>query len=261
MLPKLIEFGSFFLPTYGVLVALAFLVAIWVTSKLALRDGLDPEKITNLAVYCAVSGLIGAKLFMFLFDWRDYLSGARPIFSIETLQAAGVYQGGLLLAVITAAVYMRKNGLPGWITADAFAPGLAIGHSIGRLGCFAAGCCWGDRCDRPWAVVFRREDAHELTGVPLNLPLHPTQLYESGAELVIFGFLWWYSHRTHREGSVIGWYMLLYSAVRFGVEFVRNHEQELVAGLSLTQWISLGTLLAGIWLVIRRGPLKPRLIS
>jgi phosphatidylglycerol:prolipoprotein diacylglycerol transferase len=88
--------------------------------------------------------------------------------------------------------------------------------------------------------------------VPLNVPLHPTQLYEAAAEVVIFGILWHYIHRPHRSGSIIGWYMVLYSSVRFMVEFVRNHEQALIAGLSLTQWISLGTLLAGSWLLFRK---------
>jgi phosphatidylglycerol:prolipoprotein diacylglycerol transferase len=253
MWPKLIDTGNFFLPTYGVLVAIAFLVAIWITGRLARRAGLNVDRVTNLAVYLAIAGMLGAKLFMFLFDWRAYLANPSEIFSMATLQAAGVYQGGLLLAVLTAAFYIRRYQLPGLATADVFAPGIAIGHSIGRLGCFSAGCCWGKECSLPWAVKFTSLDAHQLTGVPLETSLHPTQLYESGAELLIFLFLWRYIHRDHRDGTVIGWYMVLYSIVRYLVEFVRNHEQELIAGLSLTQWISLGTLLAGIWLVVRPG--------
>ncbi len=251
MLPKLISIDSFFLPTYGVLVAVAFLVAIAVTTWLARREKLDTEKITNLALYCAVGGMAGAKLFMFIFDWPRYLSGEYRLFSWETLQAAGVFQGGLIVAVLVAVWYMRSAGLPGLRTADVFAPGLAIGHGIGRLGCFAAGCCWGVKCDLPWAVTFTRPDAEQLTGVPLHVPLHPTQLYEAFAEFVIFAFLLRFVLRPHQPGSAIGWYMVLYSTVRFGVEFVRNHEQSLVLGMSLTQWISLGTLAAGLWLVWR----------
>jgi phosphatidylglycerol:prolipoprotein diacylglycerol transferase len=253
MLPKLFEHGTFFLPTYGVLVALAFLVAIWVTGRVARRSGLNVEKVTNLAIYCAIAGMVGAKLFMFLFDWKMYAADPSEIFTMSTLQAAGVYQGGLILALITAFWYMRHASLPALKTADAFAPGVAIGHAIGRLGCFAAGCCWGQECHLPWAVTFQKLDAYQLTGVPLGIPLHPTQLYESFSELVIFVFLWWYLHRTHREGTVIGWYLILSSVARFFVEFVRNHEQALIAGLSLTQWISFVTFAAGIWLVMRPG--------
>ena len=101
-------------------------------------------------------------------------------------------------------------------------------------------------------MTFTRQDANALTGVPLGIPLHPTQIYESIAEVFIFAFLLWYIRREHKQGTVIGWYMVLYSAVRFCVEFVRNHEQDLVAGFSLTQWISLATLTLGLWLVLRR---------
>ena len=251
MLPKLIDTGGFFLPTYGVLVAVAFLVAIWLTGKLAIKAGLQSDKVTNLAIYCALAGMAGAKLLMFVFDWRTYLLNPREIFTLSTLQAAGVYQGGLLVAILVAFFYMRHNGLPGLLTADVFAPGLALGHAIGRLGCLAAGCCWGSVCQRPWAITFTNPDAHEITGVPLGVPLHPAQLYESFAELLIFGFLYRRFHQSRGDGEIIGWYLLLYSAVRFVVEFFRNHEQSLVAGLSLTQWISLATLLAGLWLLLR----------
>jgi phosphatidylglycerol:prolipoprotein diacylglycerol transferase len=209
MLPKLIEINSFFLPTYGVIVAIAFLAAIAITTRLARRVGLSPEKITNLAIYCAIAGMVGAKLFMFLFDWKLYAADPSQLFTLSTLQAAGVYQGGFLIAVLTAVLYARRNALPGFLTLDVFAPGVALGHAIGRLGCFAAGCCWGAECDRPWAVTFRNPQANELTGVPLGIPLHPTQLYESAAELVIFGFLLWYFRRIPREGSVIGCYLVL----------------------------------------------------
>lgn len=251
MLPKLIDFDGFFLPTYGVLVALGFLAGILITTRLAERVGLNKEKITNLAVYCAIAGMLGAKLFMFLFDWKMYAADPSQLFTFSTLQAAGVYQGGFLLAVITAIVYMRKVGLPGLLTMDVFAPGLALGHAIGRLGCFAAGCCWGAECSLPWAVTFRNPQANELTGVPLGIALHPTQLYESGAEMLIFGFLLWFFRRIPREGTVFGWYLVLYASVRFAVEFIRHHDQALVAGLSLTQWISLAMLIPGAWLLFR----------
>jgi phosphatidylglycerol:prolipoprotein diacylglycerol transferase len=252
MLPKLIDLGGFFIPTYGVLVALAFLSAIWLTGKLARQVGLSSEKTTNLAIYCAIAGMIGAKLFMFIFDWRVYAADPGQLFTLSTLQAAGVYQGGLLLAILTAVLYTRRQGMPGLLTSDVFAPGLALGHAIGRIGCFAAGCCWGSECNLPWAVTFRNPEANELTGVPLGVPLHPSQLYESFGELLIFGFLLWYFRRVPREGTVIGWYLVLYSGLRFAIEFVRHHDQSLVSGLSLTQWISIATFCAGVWLLIRR---------
>lgn len=251
MLPKLFEYGSFFIPTYGVLVAIAFLAGLWITVRLAREAGLNGEDVTNLAIYCALAGLIGAKLFMFLFNYREYVANPKSIFTLSTLQAAGVYQGGFLLALATAILYMRKVHLPAMETLDIFAPGIALGHAIGRLGCLAAGCCWGQECHLPWAVTFRNQQANELTGVPLDVPLHPTQIYESLAEAAIFMFLYRRVRKGHAPGEMFGLYLILYSAVRFAVEFVRNHEQATHLGLSLTQWISLATLAAGIWLMAR----------
>jgi phosphatidylglycerol---prolipoprotein diacylglyceryl transferase len=256
LLPKLISIGSFYLPTYGVLVALAFLAGLTITVKLARRSGLNPELVTNLAVYCALAGLLGAKILMIAFDWRDFAAQPSQIFSLSTLQAAGVFQGGLVLAILTAFFYVRKQGLPWLQTADAFAPGVAIGHSIGRLGCFAAGCCWGKECTLPWAVKFHSVDAYALTGVPLEVPLHPSQLYELGTEAILFGFLYWMFGRAHAPGKIIGLYLVLSSAARFGIEFTRFHEQALPFGLplSITQWIAIGVAGAGAALLLRIPP-------
>ena len=257
MYPKLIEIGSFYLPTYGVLVALGFLAGLAATVKLAKRSGFNSELITNLAVYVALSGMLGAKLAMIAFDWPDYLANPGRIFSMETLQAAGVFQGGLILALVTAFFYMKKQGLPFLATSDAFAPGVAIGHAIGRLGCFAAGCCWGVACDLPWAVTFHDPVANGLTGVPLEVALHPTQLYESFAEFALFAWLFQLYKKPHAPGRIIGLYLVISSALRFAIEFYRVHQQGLNLGLSLTQWISLGLAAVGAVLLARSGSSRP----
>lgn len=256
MLPKLISFGSFYIPTYGVLVALAFLAGLAVTLRLSKRVGLSGEKVTNLVLYCAFAGIAGAKLFMILFDLPEYLHNPGEIFTMATLQAAGVFHGGFIAALLVAVLYMRKQSLPVWKTMDAFAPGVAIGQAIGRLGCFAAGCCWGRECDLPWGVRFRSDFA---APVPLDKPLHPTQLYESGADLLIFGILYWYFKRAPRPGNVIGLYLVLYSTARFIIEFYRFHEQALVGPFSLTQWIALALFLLGlIFLLVPRAATSVR---
>ncbi len=257
MFPKLISIGNFFIPTYGTLVAIGFLAALWVTIRLAKRSNLPHETITNLAIYCALAGLAGAKLFMILFDFQMYWNDPKSLFSLSTLQAAGVYQGGFVVAFITAILYMRRQRLPVLATCDVFAPGIALGQAIGRIGCFSAGCCWGIATHSAWAVTFRNPSAAELTGVPLGIPLHPTQLYECFADALIFAFLYWRIGKTHTSGSILGWYLALYSVARFGIEFFRYHEQGLHFGLSYTQWISLATLVAGVaLLILRRGDSK-----
>jgi len=249
MYPKLFSIGSFYIPTYGVLVAIAFLAALGVTIRLARRAGLPPDNITNLGVYCAIAGIAGAKLFMFLFDARYYFEHPGEIFSLESLQAAGVFHGGLILALIVGVLLMRAWHLPALRTMDAFAPGIALGQAIGRLGCFAAGCCWGKECYLPWGVRFRSNFA---APVPLDKPLHPVQLYESAADLVIFAVLYRLYTRAHRPGDTFALYLILYSIARFSIEFFREHEQPLVGPFSLTQWIALGLLATGTIMLLRQ---------
>ncbi len=244
MFPKLVSIGSFYIPTYGVLVALGFLAGLTVTLRLARKVGLPAEKISNIAVYCAFAGIAGAKLFMFLFDLGDYLKNPGQIFTLETLQAAGVFHGGFIVALLFAGLYIQRQSLPALATMDAFAPGIVLGHAIGRLGCFAAGCCWGKATDLPWGVRFRSHFASP--DLPLDKSLHPVQLYESAANLIIFAILYHRFGRKHRDGQIIGLYLILYSSIRFVIEFLREHEQALVGPFSLTQWIALGLLALGI---------------
>jgi phosphatidylglycerol:prolipoprotein diacylglycerol transferase len=247
MFPHLFTIGGYSQSTYGLLVALAFVVAISLTGRLAKDAGLSQEAVMNLGMYCALAGIVGAKILMF-----THVSSLGEIFSMETLRAGGDFFGGLILALITAAVYMRKKGLPLLPTADVFAPGLAIGHGIGRVGCFAAGCCYGVRTSLPWAVTFTNPESN---GAPLNVPIHPTQIYEAMAEAAIFATLYWRIRKPHAPGEVISLYLVLYGLARFLVEFVRFHEQGNLLGgpFDTSQWIALVLIgLGAAWLVKSR---------
>jgi phosphatidylglycerol---prolipoprotein diacylglyceryl transferase len=238
-----------FLHTYGVLVALAFLTALWLAGRLAQPAKLNPDAVTNLGIYCALAAIGGAKVMMFLIDIPFYVQHPEEIFSLSTLQAGGVFYGGLIAALGVAFWYMRKTRLPALPTADIFAPGIALGHGIGRLGCFSAGCCWGRETHAAWAVTFTNPEANRLVGVPLGIPLHPTQLYEAAAEFAIFAILLRQVRRPHAHGAVIGLYLMLYSTARFLVEFLRFHEQANPFGgpLNTSQWISLALFALGAW--------------
>lgn len=241
-----------FLHTYGVLVMLAFLSGLWIAARLAKRAGLPVDPVTNLGLYCALAAIAGAKVMMILVDTR-YRENPGDIFSLDTLQAGGVFYGGLIAALAVAWWYMRRTRLPLLATADVFAPAVAMGHGIGRLGCFSAGCCWGVECHLPWAVTFHSQVANDLVGVPLNVPLHPTQLYEAFAEFAIFGILYWRIGKTHRKGAIISLYLILYAGARFLVEFFRFHEQGNLLGtpLDTSQWISLLLAALGAWYFLR----------
>lgn len=254
MLPKLIDFGDFFLPAYGLLVTAAFLAGLWLMTRLARRDGLNPDDMVNLAVYCALAGILGGKALMLVQDFDFYRRNPGEIFSLATFQAGGIFYGGLVAALGTAWWYMRRKKLPGLRTADVFAPGVALGHAIGRLGCFAAGCCWGLECRLPWAVTFTNPDTHQMFGTPLHIPLHPAQLYQAAAEGLVALILWRRSIVPHRPGAIIGLYLVLTSAARFAIEFVRAHEAPNPFGgpLSTAQWMALGLAALGVWILRRR---------
>ena len=245
-----------FLHTYGILVALGFLAGLWVATRLARQAGLDTEAVFNLGFYSALAAMLGAKIMMILVDLPYYTQNPGEIFSLATLQAGGVFYGGLLAALAVAAWYMRKMQLPVLLTADVFAPGIALGHAIGRLGCFAAGCCYGVECRLPWAVRFT-DPASQVPRGLLGVPLHPTELYESLAEFLIFGILYWRirqhardgvpEEKPHAPGSIISLYLMLYSTARFIIEFFRFHEQGNLWGgpLDTSQWLSILLFLAG----------------
>ena len=243
MYPEIFHIGSFPINTYGVFLALAFLCAILITVKLAARDGLPREKIYDLCLWMLLCSLIGSKILM-LFTEPEYRDHPLQLVSLDFLRSGGVFYGGLIGAILSGYFLMQRYQLPWWKTADACAPGIAIGNFFGRQGCFAAGCCWGKPTTLPWGVKFT-ELGHEITGVPLDVRLHPTQLYESFAMLLVFFFLFWLHKHRRFNGQVILFYALLYSVIRFAIEFLRDDPRgdlfglTTLTGLSTSQLISL----------------------
>ena len=238
MYPRLLELGPITVYTYGVLLAAAYLLGLKLAMVRAKARGLDANRILDLGIYIIISALIGAKLLLFVTDFRTFTTDPRELLTLA--RSGGVFYGGLILAVIVALWYIRRIGLPLWTTCDVFAPGIALGHAVGRLGCLAAGCCFGKPTDVAWAVTFTNPQAAANVGTPLGVPLHPTQLYEAGAELIILFILLW-SERKGRPfaGRTFWLYILLYSISRFIIEFYRGDERGMVGVLSTSQFISL----------------------
>jgi phosphatidylglycerol:prolipoprotein diacylglycerol transferase len=242
MYPELFRIGSFPINTYGVFLALAFLCAIFVTVKLAARDGLPRERIYDLSLWMLLGGLVGSK-FLMLFTEPEYRLNPWGLISLDFLRSGGVFYGGLIGAVLVGYLLMKRYRLPWWKTADTCAPGIAIGNFFGRQGCFAAGCCWGKPTDLPWGVKFT-ELGHEITGVPIDAHLHPTQLYESFAMLLVFVVLLWLHKRKRFDGQVVLFYGLLYSVVRFSIEFVRDDPRGDILGLTTLTGLSTSQLIS-----------------
>jgi phosphatidylglycerol:prolipoprotein diacylglycerol transferase len=256
MFPELFRIGSFPVNTYGVMLAASFLVALFVTAWLGERDGLKRERVFDLGLWMLMAALVGSKLLLLVVE-PEYRQEPWRLLSLDFLRSGGVFYGGFLGGLGAAIFLMRRYRLPFWKTSDAFAPALALGQSIGRLGCFAAGCCWGKECAWPWGVEFT-ERGHEVTGVPIGVHLHPTQLYESAATLLIFLFLAWLHRRKRFDGQVVLAYAVLYGAARFTIEFFRADPRgdilglTSLTGLSTSQLISLLVCLGGLVLLFVR---------
>lgn len=222
MFPRLFHIGNFNLPTYGFLVALGVLIGLWISVRNSEKQGINPEDAWNLGILVVLCGILGAKILYIVNDWSTYAAHPSEIFSLGTLQAGGVFSGGLIGAFAAAFYYVRKHRMPALATCDAFAPGLALGHAIGRVGCFAAGCCWGKPTTHIWGVTFTNPLAQSIVGTPLGVPLEPTQLFESAVELANFFILMWLLRRRKFDGQVFGAYLFLYGMARFFLEFIRD---------------------------------------
>lgn len=250
MHPLLFEIGRFPVYTYGLLLAAAYLTGLWLAVRRARARGLNGDRVMDLGILIIASALVGAKLLLLVVDFGHYSRNPAELFSL--FRSGGVFYGGLIVAVVAAMWYMRRTRLPLWPTTDAFAPGIALGHVVGRFGCLMAGCCYGRPSSVPWAITFTNPLAAENVGTPLGVPLHPTQLYEAGAELVILVLLLATERRGRQfPGRTFWLYMLLYAVTRFVIEFYRGDPRGAVGVLSTSQLISVILVPISVVMLIR----------
>lgn len=256
MYPILFEIGNWPVYSYGVLLAAAYLIGLQLAVVRARRAGVDPAKVMDLGIYLIIAALVGAKLMLIIVDFDYFRQQPRELLSL--VRAGGVFYGGLIAAVGVGIWLVRRYQLNVWATGDLMAPGIALGHVIGRFGCLLAGCCYGRPTDVPWAITFTNPVASANVGTPLGLPLHPTQLYDAGAELLILAILL----MTERKGKPFAgrtfWlYMGLYAISRFIIEFYRGdvNRGTALGGLPTSQFVSLLIVPAAfgmLWLLRRR---------
>lgn len=260
MFPRLADFGSFeilgttfhpVLHTYGILMFTGFLLGLYVAAKRAPRYGIQPQSIYDLGLWLVIGALVGAKALLVLLDPARFLNNPGGF-----LTAGGVFFGGLLGAVGASIWFFRRRGIPVWNGGDLMAPSIALGHGIGRLGCFAAGCCYGLPAEGLHAVTFTDVHAHAVTGVPLNVALHPTQLYGAGLELGLFFVLLWLAPRRRFAGQLFLTWAIAYPIGRFVIEFYRGDPRGFVLDglLSTSQFVGIWIVAAAVisLLVLRR---------
>jgi phosphatidylglycerol---prolipoprotein diacylglyceryl transferase len=257
--PILIRVGGFQLPTYGLLLALALLTAIVTADRLGRREGFDSNRMLDFSTWIILVGLLGAKVLMIISDWSYYRQNPGEIFSWSTLEAGGVFYGGFIASAFFAGWYVRAYRLPALKMFDIYAPAVALAQSVGRLGCFSAGCDYGTPTRSFLGVVFTNPYSREVTGVPLNTRIHPTQLYESLATLLIGVILLWRYRHKKRDGEIFLIYLALYAVARFFLEFLRGDEDRGFVFhhlLSTSQFIAILALMVagGLWSYLRRQP-------
>jgi phosphatidylglycerol:prolipoprotein diacylglycerol transferase len=204
----------------------------------ATAAGVDGNKVLDLGIWVIIAALVGAKGLLFVVDFNHFTSSRDEYYAL--LRSGGVFYGGLIAASLTCIYQLRKHKLPLWQSGDQFAPGIALGYMVGRLGCLAAGCCYGRPTQVPWAVTFTDPAAALNVGTPLNQALHPTQLYESIAGLVIFLILIATERRGRPYAGRTFWqFVFLYGISRFVIEFYRGDDRGMVGTFSTSQVISM----------------------
>lgn len=245
MHPILFKIGSFELASYGLMTALAYLAAAWYLYKRLHSIQLDKDTFWNIIFIAFVSALAGSKLLYLIVSWPDLgpTLADKLRTAVRDFRYGFVFFGGAVTAIACLLYYLKKKRLDVLKTADFFIVALPLGHAIGRIGCFLAGCCHGKPTDLPWGIAFT--DPHSLVAREyLGVHLHPTQLYEALLNLILFFILQHYYKKPHKKGAVLAAYIIGYALLRFAIEFFRgDFRGGFFFGLSPSQLIALATVL------------------
>jgi phosphatidylglycerol:prolipoprotein diacylglycerol transferase len=256
MLPILFEVPAWNIKfhAYAVMMMLACAVALWITAWRARREGLQVDAVYELAAWLFLGGVIGARA-LFVIQHPEFLHS--PLDLVRSWEGGNIFYGCIIGGLSGSLIYWWRRPFPFWAMADAVAPALSVGITFGRLGCFLHGCCYGSVSSLPFPLSIRFpagshafyaqvEDGILPHAAACSLPVHPTQLYAAAAGLLLLAILTHYYPRRRRDGSVMVLLMILYPLSRWPVEMLRADEPALLAGMTLSQIISLGLLLSGI---------------
>ena len=262
MYPVLFRIGGLTITSFGVMMALSFLVAGWLASRELRRAGHDPDVAWDLVLYAAIAGVLGAKVYYLILNWSDTV--ADPVRAL-TSRSGLVWYGGFIAAALVVAWRVKRLGMSVLRTGDLVAPALAVGYAIGRMGCFLVGDDYGRPTALPWGVAFPEgappstvANLREMFGVdiPADIPgntvltVHPTQLYEVAMALIIFAILWSMRKTPRKAGMLFALYLALAGVERFIVEIFRAKDDRFVGPLTVAQLLSLALVIGGIALYL-----------
>jgi phosphatidylglycerol:prolipoprotein diacylglycerol transferase len=237
MFPDLISIGPFTIHTYGFFVAVGFAVGILTAVKVGKTQGVPSQQVMDMAFVMIVWAIIGSRLFYVLINFSYYK--AHPLDIIKIWKGGLVFSGGLVATAAAMLWYLRRHRLSFWTTGDLWAPSLALGQAIGRIGCFMAGCCYGRPTGSSWGLVF----THPKSLAPLNIPLYPTQVFEAVSGFSVFLLLIFLHGKKKFEGQVFLWYLILHSTARLFVERFRGDERGLIPGTEMSATQLVATLI------------------
>lgn len=246
MFPEIFRIGDFAIHTYGLFIVIGIFSGFYIIKKECDRLNLDFKHISDVLFWSIWAGLLGSRVFYVIYFPNEFINN--PLEIIKIWKGGLVFHGGVIFALPVAIFLLKKYKLPIIKTIDTTALAIPLAHFFGRLGCFSAGCCYGRVCELPWAVIFR----HPKSIAPTNVPLHPTQLYESFSNLVLFLLLYATRKKTDKEGLKIGIYLIGYGLIRFIVEFYRGDFRQFYVSLSTAQWISIFFIGLGAIIIIKK---------
>lgn len=241
-----IQIGPFALHTYGLFVAAGFLLGIAWSMREARQRGLDPNLVSDLGFYIILGAILGARILYVLINPTYFWQNPQEI--VMFWKGGLVFSGGAILATLFAMAFLKAKRQDHWLWMDVLAPGVGLGEAIGRIGCLAAGCCYGASCDLPWAVTF----FHPESLAPLHVPLHPTQLYHSLAGLACFAAVLAAKNRMQSSGQLMGLFLILFGAFRFVIEIFRADYRGNFGPVSVTQFIALCAVGLGVFIILHR---------
>jgi len=242
MYPIVLRLGPLTIYSYGLMMAIAFLTAGYLTGKELSRKGYDGELASTMVLWAAVGGLVGARILAIVDDWSGFVSD--PFHAVFS-GSGFVFYGGLIGGLIAVSWTIRRHALPWLITVDCIAPGLVLAQGIGRIGCQLAGDGdWGTETTLPWGMAY--PNAIVGWSYPPGVRVHPAPLYEFLAYALVFGVLWSIRKRKLPDGTIFWLYLVMAPIARFLIEFVRINPPVLF-GLSQSQLISVGLVMIGSW--------------
>ncbi len=247
MHPVLIQIGPFTIRWYGVMIAAAILLSVWLAGREGVRKGFEKQKIQDFSFLVIIAGIVGARIYFVLFSGLGNFL-AEPSRLLAFWEGGLAIHGAIIGGIVAAIWYTWRKRIPFWKWTDTFAPSLILGQTIGRIGCFLNGDAHGYPTALPWGLVYA-PDSPAGQMFP-GQPLHPTQLYELGFNLGIFLVLWRLRKKDLFDGFLFLLYVILYSSIRIFVEYFRADKLTYFGDISAAQTVGIAAVVISFGLTI-----------